>query len=143
MLAYHPSQNDLLLAKYKRMGEIAFCADQGRLAKQWIAENPGKFVVISCAACVFFWNGITAAVENRWLAETKNIALPVLVGVGIWGLLLALKRRVHGVFLFASLIVVLSAGLLYLFSASRDTGIRSILNWSSLECTWFPKPNLA
>ena len=59
VLAYHPSQNDLVLAKYKRMGELAFCVDQGRLAKEWIAresrEIRGDHV---CAALYYFWNGI-------------------------------------------------------------------------------------
>ena len=41
----------------------------------------------------------------HWLAETKNTHYLLLSVVGIWGLLLALKRRVHGVFLFASLVV--------------------------------------
>ena len=58
VLAYHPSQNELLLAKYQRMGEFAFCADQGRLAREWIAQNPGKFALISLRRVYFFWNGI-------------------------------------------------------------------------------------
>jgi GT2 family glycosyltransferase/4-amino-4-deoxy-L-arabinose transferase-like glycosyltransferase len=106
VLAYHPSQNALLLAKYKRMGEFAFCADQGRLAKEWIAQNPGKFAVITLRRIYYFWNGIPRLAKQPWLAELKNSHTLLLSVLGIWGLLLAWKRRVHGVFLFASLMLV-------------------------------------
>ncbi len=105
VLIYHPSQNDHLLAEYKQMGEIAFCAEQGRKAKQWIAENPRKFIVISLRRVVFFWNGLPRLSKIEGLAETKNILYLASSVVALWGFLLALKRRVHGVFLFASLIV--------------------------------------
>ncbi len=105
VLALHPSQNDLVMAKYKRMGESAFCADQGRLAREWIAQNPGKFAVITLRRVYFYWNGIPRLAQKQWLAETKNTHTLLLSVLGIWGLLLALKRRVHGVFLFATLLV--------------------------------------
>ncbi len=104
VLAYHPSQNDLVLAKYKRMGELAFCADQGRRAREWIAENPGKFAVITLRRIYFFWNGLPRLAQRPWLAETKNTHILLVSVLGLGGLLLALKRRVHGVFLFATLL---------------------------------------
>ena len=106
VLAYHPSQNALLLAKYKRMGEYAFCVDQGRLAKEWIAENPGKFAEITLRRIYYFWNGIPRLAKQPWLAELKNSHTLLLSVLGIWGLLLAWKRRIHGVFLFATLMLV-------------------------------------
>lgn len=105
VLAYHPTQNDLVMAKYKRMGELAFCKDQGRLAREWIADNPGRFAEISLKRVYYFWNGIPRLSNIDWLAETKNTHYLLLSVVGIWGLLLALKRRIHGVFLFAALVV--------------------------------------
>jgi 4-amino-4-deoxy-L-arabinose transferase-like glycosyltransferase len=106
VLAYHPSQNALLLAKYERLGEYAFCVDQGRLAKQWIAEHPGKFAEITLRRVWFFWNGIPRLAKNQSLAELKNTHTLLFSVLAIWGLLLAWKRRVHGIFLFASLLVV-------------------------------------
>ena len=73
------------------MGEIAFCAEQGRLAKQWIAENPRKFVVISLRRVIFFWNGMPRLSKIEGLAETKNILYLASSVVAIWGLLLALE----------------------------------------------------
>ncbi|MGA2906019.1 MAG: glycosyltransferase [Candidatus Korobacteraceae bacterium] len=104
VLAYHPSQNARMLAKYKRMGEIAYCADEGRLARQWVAQNPGKFAQITLRRVYYFWNGIPRLAEKQWLAQIKNTHTLLLSVLGIWGLLLAVKRRVHGVFLFATLL---------------------------------------
>jgi GT2 family glycosyltransferase len=102
--AYHPVQNNLVLAKYKRMGEVAFCTDQGRLAKQWIVENPGKFAVITLRRVILFWAGIPRVLRSQRLADTKNALFLATSVLAIWGVLLALKRRVHGAFLFASLL---------------------------------------
>jgi len=105
VLAYHPSWNDRVLAKYERMGEWEFCAEQGRRARHWIAQNPERFAVITLRRVWFFWNGLPRLSKYEWLADTKNSHILLLSVVGIWGLLLALKRRVHGVFLFATLLV--------------------------------------
>ena len=104
VLAYHPSSNPLLYAKYKRLGEPAFCAEQGRVAREWIAQNPGRFAVVSLRRFYFFWNGIPRLSRIQWLAETKNTHFLLVSVLGIGGLLLALKHRVRGVFLFASLL---------------------------------------
>jgi GT2 family glycosyltransferase len=106
VLAYHPTQNAILLKRYEQMGEYDFCVDQGRRAKQWIAANSGKFAEITVKRVWYFWNGIPRLAKNSNLAELKNTHTLLLSVLGIWGLLLAWKRRVHGVFLFASLIIV-------------------------------------
>jgi len=105
VLAYHPAHNIFVLEKYKQMGEPAFCAEQWRLAREWIADNPGKFTAISLRRVIYFWNGIPREYKIPWLAETKNTHLLLVSVLGIWGLLLAMKRHVHGVFLLASLVI--------------------------------------
>ena len=105
VLAYHPSQYEFQLARYKQMGETAFLADQGRRAREWIAQNPGRCAVLTLRRVVYFWNGLPRLSKIQGLSETKNSLFLATSIVAIWGLLLAVKRRVHGVFLFASLIV--------------------------------------
>ena len=104
VLVYHPSDNVILYAKYKRMGELAFCSEQGRIARGWIAQHPGRFAAVSLRRFYYFWNGIPRQSRMQWLAETENTHFLLVSVLGIWGLLLALKRRVHGVFLFATLL---------------------------------------
>jgi GT2 family glycosyltransferase/4-amino-4-deoxy-L-arabinose transferase-like glycosyltransferase len=103
---YHPSQNPLMYEKYKRLGEADFSADEGRLARQWIKENPRKFAVITFRKVIFFWNGLPRLTKYPQLEQFKNSLYLATSVLAIWGLLLALKRRVHGVFLFASLMIV-------------------------------------
>jgi len=103
--AYHPSQSVVLFEQYKQMGEADFCTLQGRLARQWIEENPTRFLVLTFRRFIYFWNGLPRLSKLRGLEETKNSLFLASSVISIWGLLLAVKRRVHGVFLFASLIL--------------------------------------
>ena len=131
------------MAKYKRMGELAFCKDQGRLAREWIAQNPGRFAEISLKRVYYFWNGIPRLSNIPWLAETKNTHYLLLSVVGNLGIAagveaarprrLSLRQRSWSSFRWFTIFV----------SRNHDTGIRSILSWSSLEFIWFPSPKAA
>jgi len=103
---YHPSQNPILYERYRQLGEAAYTAEQGRLANGWIAQNPGKFLTVSFRKAVFFWYGVPRLTRNPRLEWTKNVLFFASSLLPFFGLLLALKRRVHGVFLFASLMIV-------------------------------------
>jgi 4-amino-4-deoxy-L-arabinose transferase-like glycosyltransferase len=104
VLSYHPSQNVIMLLKYTELGEYAFCREQGRLAREWIAKNPDKFAVITLKRVYYFWNGIPRLARQWWLAELKNSHFLLLSVLGLSGLLLAWRKRLHGLFLFASLL---------------------------------------
>ena len=119
VLPLHPSWNPQTLANYQRMGEWAFCAEQGRRAHEWIAAHPEKFAVITLRRVWFFWNGLPRLSKYDWLSETKNTHYLLLSVLGIWGLLLAMKRRVHGVFLFATLLAFYPAVYYIVFPEPR------------------------
>ncbi len=134
---YHPSKNPLLFEKYQQMGEAAYSAEQGHLAKQWIVDHPQKFAVISFRKFIYFWTDIPSATtipewmvehHDKWAARTfysvifrddgsargwlvdplEQVKPSLFLAsslLAIGGLLLAVKRRVHGVFLFASLVI--------------------------------------
>ena len=53
--SYHPGNNRVLFAQYKSMGEVPFVSLQGRMARQWIMENPGEFLRLTCRRVVYFW----------------------------------------------------------------------------------------
>jgi GT2 family glycosyltransferase len=61
--------------------------------------------VLSFRRFLFFWNGLPRLSKLRGLKETKNSLFLASSVLGIWGLMLAVKRRVCGAFLFASLIL--------------------------------------
>jgi len=134
---YHPTLNPLLFNEYKKLGEANYAAEQGHLARQWIAENPQRFALISVRRFIYFWTDIPSATSipewmvehhDKWTARTFHDVIfrpdgtsrdwlvdilerlkPALFLasslLAIGGLLLALKRRVRGRFLFATLIV--------------------------------------
>jgi 4-amino-4-deoxy-L-arabinose transferase-like glycosyltransferase len=134
---YHPSQNPILYRQYQEMGEASYAAEQARLAKQWIADNPGQFATITFRRFVFYWNGLprlSSTAEwmqqhpDRWASRTfwhlifdsngaprETVILAMEQArtslflatslLAFEGLLLAIRNRVHGVFLFVSLLV--------------------------------------
>jgi len=100
VLEYRAGSNPVLTQQYKRMGEVAWVAEQGRLAKQWIVENPGRFLLLSCRRFFYFWFRLP---ERRILPQLDPFFLfATLLPFG--GLLLATRRRIHGVFLFVTLL---------------------------------------
>ena len=85
VLAYHPSQNALLLAKYKRMGEYDFCVDQGRLAKEWIARASRQVRRDHAAPRLLFLERHTPAGEKSVAGRTQEHAHAVAVRAGHLG----------------------------------------------------------
>jgi len=102
---YHPSQNPILYRQYQEMGEAAYSAEQSRLAKQWIAENPKQFAIVTFRKFVFYWNGLPRLSKIQALEQFKNSLFLASSLLSIAGLVLAIRNRVHGVFLFASLLI--------------------------------------
>ena len=103
---YHPSQNPILYRQYRQMGEAAYTAEQARLAKRWIAENPRQFAIITFRKFVFYWNGLPRLSKIQALEQFKNSLFLASSLLSLAGLLLAIRNRVHGIFLFASLLIV-------------------------------------
>ena len=99
--SYYPSGNDFLYSLYGQMGEAAFDSEQADQAKDWIAQHPKMFLVLTFRRFIFFWAGI----PKTGLEQAKNLVLLALSVLSIGGLLLAAKRRLHGVLLFATLLV--------------------------------------
>src|SRR5262249_7728009 len=127
-------------------GEVAYAAEQGRLAKEWIAGHPGKFALVTLRKAIYFWGGLPSIdTIPEWMVQhrTKNasrVFWPVIFRkdgtargwlvdpleqikpsiflasslLSLGGLLLAVKRRVHGVFLFVAL--VLAYPVVYYFT---------------------------
>src|SRR5271157_1130217 len=134
---YHPSQNPILYRQYQGMGEAAYAAEQARLAKQWIADNPRQFAIVTFRKFVFYWNGLprlSSTAEwmqqhpDRWASRTfwpvifdhdgtpRNAVIQALEQartslflatslLAFGGLMLAIRHRVHAVFLFLSLLI--------------------------------------
>ena len=102
---YHAASN---LALFKQMGEAAINAEQADEAKAWIAQHPKRFLVLCFRRFVFFWAGLPrtwAGLPVTGLGWVKNLFFLASSLLAIGGLLLAFKRRVHGIWLFATLLL--------------------------------------
>ena len=107
VLNYHAGSNPYLLTLFKQMGEVAINAEQGDEAKAWIAQNPKRFLVLCFRRFIFFWAGLPrtwTGIPKTGLEQVKNLLFLASSLLAIGGLLLAFQRRVHGVFLFATLL---------------------------------------
>jgi 4-amino-4-deoxy-L-arabinose transferase-like glycosyltransferase len=94
-------RNPVLLAEYRKLGEAAFVDGQGRLAREWIEQHPQRFLALTIRKVIFFWTGI----PHQGLEIAKNFLFSLMSLLSIAGLLLAIKRHIHGVFLFATLFI--------------------------------------
>jgi 4-amino-4-deoxy-L-arabinose transferase-like glycosyltransferase len=105
----------VLFEQYKRQGELAFSTEQGRLAREWIAANPGRFAELCVRRFVFFWIGIPGpGLEN---IKCAMFLIAALLSFG--GLLFAFKERSDGAFLFATLLLSFPAVYYITFPQSR------------------------
>ena len=88
------------------LSEAAISSRQAHEAKAWIAQHPKRFLVLCFRRFIFFWAGLPvtwAGLPVTGMKQVRNLLFLASSLLSIGGLLLALKRRVHGVFLFATL----------------------------------------
>ena len=99
--AYRAGNDPVLRAQYTRMGEAAFDAEQTRLTRIWIAENPRRFAALSCHKFYYFWMGVPHSEVWRIMPLLMFLMTPL----SFLGLVLALWKRLRGVFLFVTLLM--------------------------------------
>jgi 4-amino-4-deoxy-L-arabinose transferase-like glycosyltransferase len=92
--------NPALTVEYNRMGEVDWVAEQGHLAKKWITENPVTFLRLSCRRIFLFW---LRPPERLPLAHLRALFMSLMV-LPMAAIALMIRQRVHGAFLFATLL---------------------------------------
>src|SRR5215469_13406717 len=103
---YDSGRDAVLLDLYKKVGEPAINAKMADDAKAWIAEHPQRFLVLCVHRFILFWTGSLFIGTAAGLGtQLKNLLFALSSLLGIAGLVLAVRKRVHAVFLFAALIV--------------------------------------
>ena len=142
---YIPGNNSFLYQLYKEMGEADFDAEQGDEAKAWIAQHPTRFLILTFRRFIFFWSGI----PKTGLEQAANLLFLVSSLLSIAGLLLAAKRRGHGVFLFATLLgfypliyYVVFPQAQYRHSIEPELAILAVFLISSLSARFQPRRQL-
>ena len=87
--------------RYKAMGEVAYCKQQGARAMRILMANKARFLHRTLLRIDFFWFGVAHPTDSHALEEAlRQLNYGVLSVAGLLGLALALKRRVPGAWLF-------------------------------------------
>ena len=77
-------------------------------AKAWIAYHPKRFLVLCFRRFIFFWAGVPrtwTGLPRTGFQRVENLMFLASSLLSVGGLFLAVKRRVHGAFLFATLVI--------------------------------------
>lgn len=97
----HPFQAPDQLRLYRQMGEIAYSQWRGRLAKQIIAADPARFIRLSLIRVYYFWFSVPHPGDEGFINEYgRNLNYQFTSLAGLFGLVLALRRRVPAANLF-------------------------------------------
>lgn len=108
VLKFDSGRDPYLLNLYKEMGEAGINAQQEDAAKAWIASHPARFLQLCGHRFWYFWGGTPHTYGSdpfAWAKQIKNLFYAAWSLLAACGLILAIKRRVHGVFLFATILL--------------------------------------
>jgi hypothetical protein len=105
----HPAKDPQQLRLYSAMGEYRYAQMRGELAKQTIRADRWLFVRNTLKRLDFFWFGVPSASGNAASRFFRSLNFGFLSTAGLLGLLLALRRRVYGAWLFAFAFLTLPA----------------------------------
>jgi hypothetical protein len=97
---YHPEKDPQQLQLYAQMGEYEYAQMRGAMAKQTIRANPSLFVRNTLKRLYFFWFGVPSASPNWAERFFRGLNFGFLSTAGGLGLLLALRQRINGAWLF-------------------------------------------
>lgn len=101
----HPTQGVTEYRKYKAMGEVAYCAQVKKNTIAWIKAHKRRFAVLTLRRFVYFWNGPPRLSKYPLLEQFKNSGYLATAIIGWLGLWLAIRRRIHAIWLFTSIMV--------------------------------------
>ncbi|HEY6448082.1 MAG TPA: glycosyltransferase family 39 protein [Acidobacteriaceae bacterium] len=100
----HPFQAPDQLRLYRQMGEIAYCRWRGQLAKRVIAADPARFLALSLRRVYYFWFSVPHPDSEGFVGLVneygRNLNYQFTSIVGLFGLALALRRRIPAAWLF-------------------------------------------
>ena len=88
----HPNVNSYEFRRYQQLGEVAYMRDKGELAREFIQENPARFVGLCFRRILSFWTAI-----RHDTTPLMAIHISATTMLGFVGLFTLLRRdRVTG-----------------------------------------------
>jgi hypothetical protein len=115
----HPTQNVLQMREFQRLGEVAYIAERKQQALAFIAQDPVRFVRLSTKRFIYYWAGLPRSSKIAALAPIKNSLFLASSVLALWGLGLALRRKIPGASLYFWLLLVYPAVYYLVFPHPR------------------------
>ena len=114
-----PNLDPAELAKFQRMGELAYAAECKRVAFDWIRAHPGRFALISLKRFFYFWNGVPRPTSSASWIDFRSSAFLATSVLALWGLGRALRQKRPGAWLFAGLVLTYPAVYYFVYPHAR------------------------
>jgi 4-amino-4-deoxy-L-arabinose transferase-like glycosyltransferase len=116
---FQPNLDPVELAKYQRMGELAYAAECKRIALDWIREHPGRFAIISLKRFFYFWNGVPRPTSSTSLVDFRSSAFLATSVLALWGIGRAVRQKRPGAWLFAGLVLTYPTVYYFVYPHAR------------------------
>jgi 4-amino-4-deoxy-L-arabinose transferase-like glycosyltransferase len=102
----HPTQNVHEMSRYRGMGEFAYVAVRKQEAVTYIREDYGRFLLLCGKRFIFYWAGIPRPDETLGRMMLKNSVFCLSSVLAFCGIVVALRKRTPGAWLFFWLLLV-------------------------------------
>lgn len=116
--AANPMANVIDFALYRTMGEVNFSTAMQQEASGWIRSHKARFVTLTWRRIIYFWAGQPRAEKPLLQALQNSLFLGTSI-FGWWGLVFAIRRRVHAIWLFTALMIFYPAVYYITFPEAR------------------------
>jgi hypothetical protein len=116
---FQPNLNKLELAKFQRLGELAYSAECKRFAMDWVRTHPGRFAIISLKRFFYFWNGVPRPTNSVSPVDFRSSAFLATSILAIWGVGRAVRQKRPAAWLFAGLMLFYPFVYYFVFPHAR------------------------
>jgi 4-amino-4-deoxy-L-arabinose transferase-like glycosyltransferase len=104
----HPGNNPEAMRRFQELGELGFMDEKRQQVRQFIRQNPGRFLWFTAERAVYFWiappQATIVAGYDLMISRHTNFLLGALLAfAGLW---LTVRNRKRGAFLLACFLLI-------------------------------------
>lgn len=115
----HPTTNPQELAEYAQVGELAYVREKSAIAKQFVRDYPGEFLLLTAKRFLMFWDGSTIKYNYPAAPYWLSWSFLPLSLLFIPSLIYFCVRRIRGWELFLGAILLYPAPYYLTFCQAR------------------------
>jgi len=119
MLYLDAPHDPYAMRQFQAMGELNYIAMRKQQAIRYITADYRRFAVLCLKRFVIFWAGPPRVTDPAWLGPAKDSLFLGSSVLAIWGLVLALRQRRPGAWLFFWLMLLYPAIYYFVYAIPR------------------------